>query len=181
MFIYLAAVFHPCVYILCIILGAMQVAVPKKRKSRHTSHNFDGCKEEVSPSGDFLQETDQSGVKHVSPLFDRCVNFIADKLYLVESFVDFPDVVGLKIFQAAKSKDTFYSFANAMHVRSMKLFCDAYETDVLSELNAAGKSCINRNLLSALCIFEHLTKLDLSGCSLGSDDKVVTSISSFTK
>ena len=110
-----------------------------------------------------------------------CIDFIADKLFLVENFVDFPDVIGHKIFQAAKSRDMFYSFANSTHRNSMSLFCEAYTEQVLSELSLVGKPWISSSLLCTLNMFNHIIKLEVSGCYLGENTNALTEVSKFTK
>ena len=144
----------------------------KQRKLTETS-----TKESLTPS----RCSSDVGKQCVTSLFDMCTDFIADKLFLVENFVDFPDVIGQKIFQSAKSRDMFCSFANSTHRNSMTLFCEAYTKQVLSELNLTGKPWISSNLLSSLIIFNHIVKLDVRGCNLGENDKALAEVSKFTK
>ena len=144
----------------------------KQRKLKETS-----TEESLTPS----RCSSEVGKQCATSLFDMCIDFIADKLFLVENFVDFPDVIGQKIFQAAKSRDMFYSFANSTHCNSMSLFCEAYAEQVLSELNMAGKPWISSNLLSTLIMFNHIVKLEVCGCSLGENDKALAEVSKFPK
>ncbi len=105
--------------------------------------------------------------KDASTLFDICVHYVAENLNNVENFINFPDVVGLKLFQTAASKDMFHTYANSVHRRALKLFCDAYKEQVLSALDASERPWLSADVLEAFCIFSNLTKLNLSGCQLG--------------
>ena len=103
---------------------------------------------------------------------------------MVENLLDFPDQIGKKIFDAAKAKDAFYSFANSTHIHAMQMFCDAYREDVLVSMDLSRKPWIHwvaQDLLPKLTMFKHVVKLDISGCQLGQVDNAMQSLSKFVK
>ena len=162
----------------------MQVSVDSRSILQSTHHS----KKQRKLSGTSFKEplipsrcSSEVGEQQEINLFNMCIDFIADKLFLVENFVDFPDVIGHKIFQAAKCRDMFYSFANSTHRNSVSLFCEAYMEQVLSELSLAGKPWISSSLLCTLNMFNHIMKLEVSGCYLGENNNALTEVSKFTK
>ena len=166
-----------------LFLGAMQISIDSSDVKRLKQTNTEQChtRQESDIGEATLCKRSPEGKCQVSKLFDLCVDFIADKLFLVENFINFPDVIGNRIFRAAQSRDMFYSFANSTHRHSMTLFCDAYAEQVLSELNISGKPWIAPNLLCVLGIFENVVKLDMSGCRIGDKDNAMTNIAKFSK
>ena len=164
-------------------LGAMQISIDSSDVKRLKQTNTEQChtRRESDMDEATLCKYSPEGKCQVSKLFDICVDFIADNLFLVENFINFPDVIGNRIFRAAQSRDMFYNLTNSTHRHSMALFCDAYAEQVLSELNISGKPWITPNLLCVLGIFENVVKLDMSGCRIGDKDNAMTNIAKFSK
>lgn len=95
-------------------------------------------------------------------LYQICKNFIAKNLHLVESLVDFPDVIGNDLFVEALQIQVFHK-----KPKYLNIFCVAYRSLVLKHLALRHSTVmINENLKFLQC-FNSLTKLDLGHCRLG--------------
>ena len=113
-------------------------------------------------------------------LVDLCITYLAKHLKHVESFVDFPDQIGEQIFSEAVSLRMFEEKSQT-EVNNMRLFCEAYGTQVLSSLNLSRHHLVVNNYSETICTFTSLTGLDLTACGLGDDHPVIAAVANFNR
>ena len=114
--------------------------------------------------------------QQLNSLFQICVQFIAKHIHLVDSLVGFPDIVGFKIFQCAKTLKKF-SNASKDSLFALELFCDAYGDSVMSTMSLRSCHLGIADYLDHVCLFSDLSELDIGHCGLGDDHELLQHIS----
>lgn len=107
------------------------------------------------------------------------LNFIAQNMSLVDSFVGLPDIIGKEIFDAYFSLQSLQSLTCQDWVTVFNVFCEAYSYLVLETLNLSGKYLfVNLEFESILC-FTNLKAIDLSNCKIGDSHPILVQLHSF--
>lgn len=111
-------------------------------------------------------------------LLKLCINYVAKHLELVESLVDFPEIIGELIFRAAESNCRFHFHGDEYHdcLNRLKLFTEAYRDTILSKLSLSGRRSSFRLYKDHIQIFTGLTELELFDCGLVDDDELLPHI-----
>lgn len=120
-------------------------------------------------------EPPSSVVENPTTLFQTCIEYIARNIHMVESLCGFPDIVAFKIFQFAKRLGKFSS-VTTQSLSAMGLFCEAYESDILSCLTLRNGHLGIADYYDHLCLFTHLVELDIGECGLGDDHELLQHI-----
>ncbi|XP_077981907.1 leucine-rich repeat-containing protein 42-like [Glandiceps talaboti] len=121
----------------------------------------------------FKQPCNTEGPKSLQFL---AMDFVARHIELVESLVDFPDVIGKPLFELTQKHKVFLD--GSRQVRALQLFCEAYNQDVLDGLNLSGRYLALNQCLHLLLQFNSIIKLDVSRCELGDDHEFLLHIGS---
>ncbi|KAI8510074.1 Leucine rich repeat containing 42 [Branchiostoma belcheri] len=109
-------------------------------------------------------------------LFSLCLDFVAENIHLVDSLVDFPEMVGHQLFKAVQDTGRFGVPDEA--ARTLGLFCEAYGALVLSSLTVRGQVLpLNDYLQPGIQYMTALQQLDLSNCGLGDEHGILGEIS----
>lgn len=126
-------------------------------------------------------DCETSGQRHNPPsLLTLCVRFVAININLVDSLVDFPEVVGKSLFDAvvaSGSVDKPSSSASTI----LQLFTDAYQEAVLDKLSFKGVHQVITPNLELWQSFSYLKKLDVADCKLGDHHELLSSIGQMTR
>ncbi|XP_066298222.1 leucine-rich repeat-containing protein 42-like [Branchiostoma lanceolatum] len=95
---------------------------------------------------------------------------------MVDSLVDFPEVVGHQLFKVVQDTGRFSVPGEA--ARTLGLFCEAYGDLVLSSLTVRGQVLpLNDYLQPGIQYMTALQNLDLSNCGLGDEHGILGQIS----
>eukprot|EP00058_Branchiostoma_floridae_P018368 XP_002603857.1 hypothetical protein BRAFLDRAFT_70490 [Branchiostoma floridae] len=109
-------------------------------------------------------------------LFSLCLDFVAENIHMVDSLVDFPELVGHQLFKAVQDTGRFGLPGEA--ARTLGLFCEAYGDLVLSSLTVKGQVLpLNNYLQPGIQYMTTLQQLDLSNCGLGDEHGILGEIS----
>ena len=103
---------------------------------------------------------------NISSLFDLCLVYVSTNIQNIESFVGFPDMIGEKILAAVQNRKILQTFADHDCASVLRLFDEAYHSSLLDELSVKNLAVLDQHIksFSAFC---HITKLDVTGCTLG--------------
>ena len=116
----------------------------------------------------------------IPSLFDLCLVYVATSVQNVDSLVGFPDVIAEKIFGAVVSRKVLHAFSDRSCAAVLKTFDAAYSRLLLDELTVSSVAVLEQHVES-ISAFNHVTKLDLSGCLLADDHDILLHISHLTK
>lgn len=113
-------------------------------------------------------------------MFDMLVQYVARNIHFVDSLVNFPDIIGKRLFEAflAKfilqpSEETSENFLQ-LSVNGLDKFLDAYGRMVISQLNVCGKcKLVRKHQALVVPLLHHLSALDISNCLLGDADDML--------
>ena len=143
--------------------------IPPQRTSityEHSHHpTMDSQVSSTSQTTDFINNAPHS-------LMDICIKFIALHINFIDSLIGFPEIVGKKLFDKAVQEKQFLQF-NPTSIHGLKLFSDAYGSELLSCLNADSCYLSINELLSYSFVFVYLESLNLASCKLGDDHEVL--------
>jgi len=116
---------------------------------------------------------------NVLTLFDLCLAYLSANVQNIASLVGFPDIVGEKIFAAVQKRGILQSFADHDCALVLQLFDKAYGSLMLEELSVKNLSVLEKHIesFSAFC---HVTKLDVTGCTLGDNHDYLLRIGHFS-
>ena len=116
---------------------------------------------------------------HVPPrLLSLCTDFVAGHIHLVESLVDFPEIVGKSLFFETEKKQKFEDLECQDTMLILHLFSDAYGTAMLESLDLSDAWHVITPILNILgTVFLHITSLNLAGCQLGEDTDLLQQFS----
>ncbi|XP_078657304.1 leucine-rich repeat-containing protein 42-like [Branchiostoma floridae x Branchiostoma belcheri] len=131
-----------------------------------------------SPGAELDQRSSNASGVNGAPrkLFSLCLDFVAENIHLVDSLVDFPEMVGHQLFKAVQDAGRFQVPDDA--ARTLGLFCEAYGSLVLSSLTARGQVLpLNDYLQPGIQYMTALQQLDLSNCGLGDEHGILGEIS----
>ncbi|XP_025109435.1 leucine-rich repeat-containing protein 42-like isoform X2 [Pomacea canaliculata] len=110
-------------------------------------------------------------------LFDICLSYVVTNINIVDSFNNYPEVVGEKIFNEAQAREIFTLRKNPQgSVQALRLFSAAYGATLLSEINIRRAHVMINNYIEHLQLFTCLTKLDVAYCGLGDDHELLAHI-----
>ncbi|XP_035699735.1 leucine-rich repeat-containing protein 42-like [Branchiostoma floridae] len=140
---------------------------PEKRRRLEPTPaaNLDRCSSHTSPAKGAPRK-----------LFSLCLDFVAENIHMVDSLVDFPELVGHQLFKAVQDTGRFGLPGEA--ARTLGLFCEAYGDLVLSSLTVKGQVLpLNNYLQPGIQYMTTLQQLDLSNCGLGDDHGILGEIS----
>jgi len=103
---------------------------------------------------------------NIPSLFDLCLNYLSANVQNIDSLVGFPDVIAEKIFAAVVNQRVLQAFADNDCASVLRIFDKAYCSSLLAELSIKSLAVLDQHVesLSAFC---HISKLDVSGCTLG--------------
>jgi len=128
---------------------------------KHTKHCDHPSSSDAS-SKDALPLRDDN----IHSLFDLCLNYLSTNVQNIDSLVGFPDVIAEKIFAAVVNRRVLQAFADNDCASVLRIFDKAYCSSLLAELSIKSLAVLDQHVesLSAFC---HISKLDVSGCTLG--------------
>lgn len=105
---------------------------------------------------------------NVYSLQNICIKFVAKHIFMVESLINFPDIMGHEIFRSVQSQHLLTNWKHKPVQTIFKLFLDSYQEFVLSELNlSAFPRPLLEDCLDLISQFRYLQKLDISDQQLG--------------
>lgn len=141
-----------------------------KRKRKYSS--FDAIpatkhlrKDESTESVDLELLHNRQPLTTVTTLKRLALGFVARNILLVESLVGIPELIGEELF-CEVVKFGLVDKPSSTCRRILKVFCDAYKNAVADELSFSSKGLNLDFCFEALTSFQHLSKLDLTGCKL---------------
>lgn len=138
----------------------------KKKLVDINDSNSAGCKSSYGLTTD--------GLHTPLSLLDIAINFVADNLALVDSLIGFPDIIGKRLFELSVARNILCD-AGSKSFAITKLFSDAYEGQMLSELHIHNKTDLEV-YMEGYGGLHVLTKLDLSGCCIGDEHDILKQI-----
>lgn len=101
----------------------------------------------------------------VTTLRRLALGFVARNILLVESLVGIPELIGEELFYEVVKFGLVDKPSDTCR-RILKVFCDAYKNAVADKLSFSSKGLDLDFCFEALTSFQHLSKLDLTGCKL---------------
>lgn len=125
------------------------------------------------------KNTDEHSGENKAPvsLYQRCIQYVAQNLHMVDSFYGFPDLVAAAIFQEAeKCKKFEITSAENNSLKNLQLFCEIYPDNVLSSLNLSTSYRALNYWLEHFLAFSGLHSLDVSDCFLGDEHEILSHI-----
>ena len=134
--------------------------------------------EDISSKLQTSRTQDGSTVYTPGTLLDMCVDIVSENIHMVESFVDFPDIIGKQIYDATFAKGKFQSRGPDADCAAtmLSLFCCAYGEQVMEALDLRKQYIVVNQKLDHLLLFRHLSELDIGGCKLGDDHELISNI-----
>jgi len=144
------------------------------RSIKHTKH----CSRPsslVAVSNDIVLSCD-----NIPSLFDLCLNYVSTNVHNIDSLAGFPDMIAEKIIAAAVDRRVLQTFADEDCASVLRLFDKAYRGLLLEELRIKNLAVLDQHFesLSAFC---HISKLDVSGCTLGDNHDCLLHIGHLTQ
>ncbi|XP_038068201.1 leucine-rich repeat-containing protein 42-like [Patiria miniata] len=124
--------------------------------------------QETNPAATPANSTDHSE-NTPRKLFDMTLDFVAANVVLVDSLVGFPEVVGQQLFEASHRHGN-------LSINALRLFSDAYRDAVLRSINLSGHHLAINQHSNCLAVFPYLTELEVTGCRLGDDHEIISTI-----
>jgi len=112
----------------------------------------------------------------VLTLFDLCVVYVSTNVQNIDSLAGFPEIIGEKIFAAVRNRRILQMFADHDCALVLQVFDDAYGSLLLEELNVKSLAVLEQHV-DSFSAFRHITKLDLTGCTLGDNHDYLLHIS----
>lgn len=110
-------------------------------------------------------------------LFNISVNFVVKHINFVDSFVDFPSLIGEKLFKKFISDS---SGTKIMFNDTLKKFSDAYGNLLLEHLNLSKNLLVlNEHFESIVSISLYVTHLCVCSCYLGENHEIYSHICDF--
>ncbi|KAG7273977.1 hypothetical protein CRUP_002085 [Coryphaenoides rupestris] len=103
-------------------------------------------------------------------LFDISLQFIAENIHHVDSLLDFPEQIGVKLFAATEEKCVFSNQETGL--KALQVFNDAYGDMVLTSLCLRNRFPLLSERMSEIKTFHCLKSLDLFGCRLGDSHEI---------
>lgn len=103
---------------------------------------------------------------NVLSLFDLCLVYVSTNVQNIDSLVGFPDMIGEKIFAAVQNRRILRTFSDCDCAFVLRVFDRAYGSLLLEELTVRSLAVLEQHVdsFSAFC---HLSRLDVTGCTLG--------------
>lgn len=102
----------------------------------------------------------------IPSLFDLCLNYVSTNVHNIDSLVGFPDMIAEKIFAAAVNRRVLSTFTDDNCASVIRVFDRAYRSSLLEELSVKSLAVLDQHMES-FSAFSHISKLDISGCTLG--------------
>ena len=116
----------------------------------------------------------------VSKLFHICLQYVANNVCLVESFVNFPEDIGKQIFDSVDAAGKFDLETTGASLRALSLFTNAY-TEVLMAVSIEGEHLMLANCLEHFMLFAHLRALNVGSCGLGDEHELLRHVSTIER
>jgi len=91
-------------------------------------------------------------------LFDISLQFIAENIHHVDSLLDFPEQIGVKLFAATEEKCVFSNQETGL--KALQVFNDAYGDMVLTSLCLRNRYCLSYTLHVIYCFYPSLASSD---------------------
>ncbi|CAL8320776.1 unnamed protein product [Arctogadus glacialis] len=109
-------------------------------------------------------------------LFDISIQFIAENIHHVDSLLDFPEQIGVKLFAATEEKCVFSNQETGP--KALQVFNDAYGDMVLTSLCLRNRFPLLSERMCEIKTFHSLKSLDLFGCRLGDSHEIFLHLTS---
>jgi len=140
---------------------------------KHTKH----CSN--SPSSTTILNDVLNSCGNILSLFDLCLNYVSTNVHNIDSLLGFPDVIAEKIFVTVVNRRVLQTFADEDCASVLQKFDKAYHSSLLEELHIKSLAVLDQHFES-FCTFQHIIKLDVSGCTLGDNHDYLLHISHLT-
>jgi len=144
------------------------------RKFKHTKH----CSH--SPLSVTVSNNVLASCGNILSLFDICLNYVSTNVYNIDSLSGFPDVIAEKIFAAVVNRKILQTFADEDCASVLRMFDKAYHSSLLEELCIKSLAVLDWHFES-FSAFHHISKLDVSGCTLGDNHDYLLHIHHLTR
>ncbi|CAH1775628.1 unnamed protein product [Owenia fusiformis] len=125
-----------------------------------------------------LTDPDKKETKSVQnvPLLKKlCVYFVAHHIHLVESLIDFPDIIGKEIFETLCDIGSFKERALRSE-NTITLFSEAYQNELLSSLCLRKSNLFLEKMPNIVPLFPYIEELDIGWCKLRDDSEILQHI-----
>jgi len=103
---------------------------------------------------------------NILSLFDQCLVYVSTNVQNIDSLVGFPDMIGEKIFISVQNQRILQMFSDHDCALVFRMFDKAYGSLLLEELSVKSLAVLEQHIES-FCAFSRITKLDVTGCTLG--------------
>ena len=116
---------------------------------------------------------------NIPSLFNVCLNYVSTYVHNIDSLAGFPDMIAEQIFATVVNRRVLQTFADEDCASVLRTFDKAYHGVLLKKLRINSLAVLDQHVdsFSAFC---HISKLDVSGCTLGDNHDYLLHIGHLT-